>query len=205
MRTCDYSSAARYLLINLWPNAWFLPFRQIGALAMAQPQNRKTWYLAQLKPNSALIASRNLTHQGIETFLPLREETEARGGRFMTATKPLFPGYIFVALDTEQSLWRKVNATYGITKLVSFGALPAPVPEGLVEALKARCGAGNLFQALEELHPGDEVQLTKGPLATTLAKIESVDPDQRVWVLIDIMGRPTRVAVDPETLRRADT
>lgn len=172
---------------------------------MHPTHEHKSWYLAQLKPNCAQIAVRNLARQGIETFLPLREQTQAKGGKFTTAIRPLFPGYIFVALNTAEGLWRKVNSTYGITKLVSFGAMPTPVPADLVYALQARCDEGAVFREADALKPGDHVQVTKGPFTSALAQIEGSAPDQRVWVLMDVMGRSTRVAVDPGDLRRADS
>jgi transcriptional antiterminator RfaH len=43
--------------------------------------------------------------------------------------------------------------------------------------------------------------LTKGPFADFVATIESITPDRRVWVLMEIMGGATRVAVDVQNLR----
>ena len=80
--------------------------------------------MAQLKPSCAQIAQKNLIRQGFETFLPMEEETRQRNGKFVTATRPLFTGYIFMAFDVADGLWRAVNATHGITKLVSFGKSP---------------------------------------------------------------------------------
>jgi len=160
-----------------------------------------SWFLAQLKPNSATIAERNLKRQGFETFLPLEETTRARGGRFVSATRPLFPGYIFVAFDAARGLWRSVNATRGVTRLVSFGQAPAAVPQELVAQLMARCdGAGKLVPRAE-LAPGDRVELTRGPFTDFVAEVDQIAPDRRVWVLLDIMGGTTRVAVDPVHLR----
>ena len=74
-----------------------------------------SWFLAQLKPNCARIADKHLTRQGFRTFLPLEEETRQRKGKFVTADRPLFPGYIFVAFDVARGFWRTVNSTHGIT------------------------------------------------------------------------------------------
>ncbi len=63
-----------------------------------------SWFLAQLKPNCANIADKNLKRQGFKTFLPMEEETSQRGGKFVTAMRPLFPGYIFVAFDAARVL-----------------------------------------------------------------------------------------------------
>ena len=88
---------------------------------MAVQDRNSGWFLAQIKPNCATIANRNLRRQGFETFLPMEEETRQRSGKFVTTKRPLFPGYIFVAFDANRGHLRSVNSTYGITKLVSFG------------------------------------------------------------------------------------
>lgn len=161
----------------------------------------KTWFLAQVKPNSANIADINLKRQGFETFLPMEEQTRKRNSRFVTALQPVFPGYIFVALDAAQGLWRKVNSTTGITKLVSFGKDPAQVPDDLVTALMQRCdGSGRLLPE-NALQVGDQVTVTTGPFANIVAEIEQIAPDRRVWVLMDLLGRQTRMALQPNQLR----
>ena len=87
---------------------------------MTYHDRRATWFLAQLKPNSHRIAEKNLRRQSFATFLPMQQETSRRNGRFVTTVKPLFPGYLFVALDTSAGGWHRVNNTYGVTRLVSF-------------------------------------------------------------------------------------
>ena len=42
---------------------------------------------------------------------------------------------------------------------------------------------------------------SKGPFTGFVATIETIAPDRRVWVLIEIMGGQTRVAVSAEHLR----
>lgn len=160
-----------------------------------------SWFLAQLKPNGANIADKNLKRQGFQTFLPLGEETRQRNGKFVTAMRPLFPGYIFVAFDVAQGLWRTVNSTYGIKRLVSFGKEPTTVPLELVSQLMLRCDAKGKLLPPKLLKPGDQVTLTKGPLANFVAEVEQVAPDQRVWVLMEIMGGQTRVAVRSDLCR----
>ncbi len=160
-----------------------------------------SWFLAQLKPNAARIAERNLTRQGYRTFLPLEEQTVSRGGKFVTAMKPLFPGYIFVAFDAARGLWRTVNSTYGVSRLVSFGREPAAVPGDLVAQLIQRCDSGGKLQPVQMPSPGDKVTLTSGPFANFVAEVERISADQRVWVLMELMGAKTRVAVDAQQLR----
>lgn len=159
------------------------------------------WFLAQLKPNSAQIAQRNLERQGFETFLPIEETTRQSAGRFVTAQRPLFPGYIFVEFDAGQGHWRAVNSTQGITRLVSFGRAPAPVPLGLVDELKTRCDRMGKLVAAPMLASGDAVTFTKGPFSDFLGEVEKVDKDRRVWILMDLMGGQMRVKADEAQLR----
>lgn len=168
---------------------------------MTSDTQKASWFLAQLKPNCAEIANKHLRRQGFETFLPLEEATRQRGGRFVTLQRPLFPGYIFVAFDAVRGYWRQVNSTSGITRIVGFGKEPAPVPLDLVSQIMLRCdGAGKLLPP-EDFQPGDQVTLTKGPFADFVAEVETIAPDRRVWVLMEIMGGQKRVAVRAEQLR----
>ena len=53
----------------------------------------------------------------------------------------------------------------------------------------------------ENQQPGDQVTLTKGPFANFVAEVEKIAPDRRIWVLMEIMGGQTRVAVGADQLR----
>ena len=136
-----------------------------------------SWFLAQLKPNGAQIAKRNLERQGFETFLPLEETTQQRSGRFVTARRPLFPGYIFVAFSAVEGCWRAINSTKGITRLVSFGRAPAPVPSGLVGGLQSRCDSMGKLVAASALATGGAVTFTKGPFTDFVGEVEKIDTE----------------------------
>ena len=160
-----------------------------------------SWFLAQLKPNCANIADKNLKRQGFKTFLPLKEETLQRNGKFVITMQQLFPGYIFVAFNAARGLWRTVNSTYGVTRLVSFGKEPAAVPRVLVSQLLLRCDDKGTLLPPKLLKPGDQVTLTTGPFTNFVAEVERIAPDRRVYVLMEIMGGQTRVAVGADQLR----
>lgn len=173
--------------------------------AQARPTHSASagWYLAQLKPNAIQIALRNLARQAFEVFNPTQVVTTRRNGKFAARDSQLFPGYLFVRLDPQAGAWRAVNSTYGIARLVRFGTYPAPVPQALISDLAGRCDPQGRLRPPEVLHPGDPVRLTSGPFADFVSKVEAIAPDQRIWVLLDILGRATRVAVAREELRRA--
>jgi transcriptional antiterminator RfaH len=159
------------------------------------------WFLAQLKPNCGQIAKRNLERQGFQTFFPRQEETTRCKRKFSTKLRPLFPGYIFVSFDVTQGGWRTVNSTYGITQLVSFDNEPTTVPRDIIVSLMQRCDADAKLLPPPTLMAGDNVQLTSGPFADFMATVEKEAPDKRVWVLLELMGRQTRIMVGEDGLR----
>jgi transcriptional antiterminator RfaH len=171
------------------------------SFSMSPYDRGDSWFLAQLKPNCANIADRNLKRQGFKTFLPMEETTRQYKGKFATVMRPLLPGYIFVAVDVARGFWRTINSTYGVTRLVSFGKEPTAVPLDLVSQLMLRCDAEGKLLPPKLLKPGDQVTLNKGPFANFVAEVEKIAPDRRVWVLMDIMGGQTRVAVAADQLR----
>lgn len=160
-----------------------------------------SWFLAQLKPNGQHLAERNLRRQNFRTFLPLQEMTTRRNGRFISALRPLFPGYLFVAFNPARGAWRAINSTHGVTKLVSFGRFPTSLPRGLVPDLMLHCDERGVLLPQQSVNPGDTVTLTSGAFADFVATVERIEPDRRVWVLLDLMGRTTRVAVEPDSVR----
>jgi transcriptional antiterminator RfaH len=160
----------------------------------------QNWYLAQIKPNAHRLAERNLLRQGFEVFLPLLQETRARGQSFISSTKPIFPGYLFVAAGEGQL--SSVNNTLGISRLVSFGNVPHPVPAALIAGLKLRCDDNGVMALLAKLSAGDIVKIEQGPFAGFVATVDELDRNHRVWVLIDLMGRSSKLAVLANVLSR---
>ena len=161
------------------------------------------WVLAQLKPNCAAIAVRHLERQGLQTFLPLGRHTEARGGRFVTSTRPYFAGYLFVGVGRDSAPWQAIRSTQGISRLVSFGSQPAMVPTALVEQLMQGCDSDGVIAEGPAMSAGDDVRVVQGPFASFIGKVVDLKPDQRAWVLLDVMGKQTRVSMSRGDLRVA--
>ena len=168
---------------------------------MASEDQTETWFLAQLKPNSLRIAQKNLERQGFKTFMPLEETTQRRSQQFITQDRPLFPGYLFVLFDPAMGYWRRINSTQGVSRLVSFGGAPAAVPSTLVAQLEATTDSEGRIVTEAPLTAGMEVKVTQGAFADFVATVQSIAPERRVWVLMDIMGKETRVAIPGDHIR----
>ena len=161
------------------------------------------WYLVQLKPNGHRLAKANLERQGFKTFLPLQNVTTRSAHKFVDRHVPLFPGYMFVELDTAQNAWRKVNSTLGVARIVSLGGTPTPVPSAIINEFISRCDDEGILRPTLGLEVGQDVQVLRGPFANFVAKVEEISPDQRVWILIDLLGQPSRISVTKDAIALA--
>jgi transcriptional antiterminator RfaH len=162
-----------------------------------------SWYAAQTKPNCHWVARRNLEQQGFEVFLPIEETSTRRGAQFRVQRKPLFAGYLFICFAADQAPWRAINNSHGVSKLITSSAdhQPATVPDSLIAALKAQCDDEGVYRGSARLQPGDQVLITRGPFAEFVATVESLSPQQRIWILLDIMGSKMRVAIHGNDLQ----
>ncbi|MDB4086033.1 hypothetical protein N9539_06890 [Amylibacter sp.] len=54
---------------------------------------------------------------------------------------------------------------------------------------------------VEKLTKGNQVKVSNGPFANFVATIETYETDKRIWILMDLMGRKTKIQATAEDLR----
>jgi transcriptional antiterminator RfaH len=163
------------------------------------------WFVAQLRPQGLVRAQAHLHRQGFETFAPNILVTTTRGGAAREARKPLFPGYIFVSFDPDNSNWGAINSTRGIAKLIlSDPRRPQPLPRALMTGLRHRCDASGLLSPQLELSVGDRIRVLSGPFADLVTTIETLPSTARIGVLINLMGREVNTTLSRDKILKLD-
>jgi transcriptional antiterminator RfaH len=161
----------------------------------------KEWFILQFKPNAHVQAIKNLNRQGFATFLPLLENTSRKSSRFINATRPLFPGYMFIEFDRGKTDWHKINNTYGVSRLVTFNTFLKSIPSSVIDDLMNRCDRSGKLLPFETLKKGDQVKILNGPFANFIATVEKHETEQRIWILINLMGRKTKLQTPSNALQ----
>jgi transcriptional antiterminator RfaH len=161
----------------------------------------KEWFILQFKPNAHHQATKNSNRQGFATFLPLLENTSRKASRFINTTRPLFPGYMFIEFDREKSDWHKINNTYGVSRLITFDTFLKSIPTIIIDNLMNRCDFSGKLLTVETLKKGDQVEVLNGPFANFIATVETYETDRRIWILMDLMGRKTKIQMSSENLK----
>ena len=166
----------------------------------------RRWYVVEALPRSEERAAINLQRQGMRTYLPRYRKRRRHARKVELVPAALFPGYLFVRLDVTAEPWRRVNGTFGCRQLVCDGEMPAPLPRGVIRALKAREDEdGFVLFGLpaDGFRRGDRVRITDGPLAERMGLVDSVTDAQRVVLLLDMLGRRVRGQLDADYISAA--
>lgn len=160
------------------------------------------WYLVHTKPRQETIALSNLERQGYVCYLPQMRVQRVRRQRASIVTEPMFARYLLIELDSSEQgkSWGPIRSTLGVHQLVHFGTQPAKVDPQLVALLREReqtLPTAALFQS------GDAVVITQGPFAGIEAIYQNTDPEQRAFILLNILNKPVSLHIDPGQLRKA--
>ncbi|KQK29387.1 hypothetical protein ARD30_17520 [Bosea thiooxidans] len=163
------------------------------------------WYVVQARQRSELRAARELDNQGFEAFLPRYLRTRRHARKATLVGVPLFPGYLFVRLDPSRQRWRSINGTYGVARLIASESGPLPIADAVVDGLRARLdGDGYIAMSPRpDFAQGQVVRIRSGSFAETLGLFEGFRDQDRVAVLLDLLGGKVRVLLDEGMVEKA--
>lgn len=163
------------------------------------------WHAVQTKPGQEDKAAFNLRRQGYGVYLPKYARLRRHARKTERVARPLFSGYLFVAVDAGRQGWRAINSTLGVARLVAATDAPIAVPEAVIEGLRAREGGDGCVRLEPQRHlrSGDKVRVTEGAFESFLGLYEGLTEGERALVLIDFLGRKVRALIDPEALAAA--
>ena len=166
-----------------------------------QPQ----WYVVQTQANAENKAVAYLGRQGFMTYLPRYLKRRRHARRVDIVAAPLFPRYLFVEIDMAVQRWRAINSTFGVSRLVCNGELPAPVPDRVVDLLRNCADTAGFIQLdhRPKFKTGDRIRIREGAFYDCLGIYEGMPDHDRVGILLDLLGRKVRVLLDAEAIAAA--
>ena len=153
----------------------------------------KKWYLIRTKPRQEQIAIDNLCNQNYHTYCPK--------GLVNKKNVVLFPGYLFIQLDINLQNWSPIKSTKGVSNFVRFGMTYAQIPERIIEFIKAsEKSTSEKINNFSKLTPGDNVLITEGVFKNYNAIFESLKSDERVILLMNILGQQQTINIERKSL-----
>jgi transcriptional antiterminator RfaH len=161
-------------------------------------QSGPRWYVAQTQPHAEGRAVGHLERQGFLPFLPRYLKRRRHARRTEIVGVPLFPRYVFVSVDIARQRWHAIRSTIGIVRLIERKDGPVVVTPGIVEGLIARQDEQGFIRlgSPAGLKAGDSVRVLGGAFEQCLGLLEQISDEERVTILLDLLGRKVRVSLD---------
>jgi transcriptional antiterminator RfaH len=161
-----------------------------------------TWQLAVSAPGAENRVSAHLTRAQLPFHIFRHLEVRVSRGRKQERLVPTFPRYVF-AWCPIGSARREVRETYGIVAMVE-----GTVPQSIMDDLLARADCQSIIDfprppRAERFLPGERVRVAGGPYQGFDAIWHARTGEQRVRVLLGMMGRQVPIDMDDEWLEAA--
>ncbi len=163
------------------------------------------WYVVQTQANAEMKAVSHLQRQGFTTYLPRTLKRRRHARRIETLPAPLFPRYLFVAIDMATQRWRSIQSTIGVSRLVCNGNEPASVDHDVIDRLQRQQNENGFIhlEAKPRYAVGEKLRLLDGVFSSCYGIYEGMADRERVAILLDMLGRKVRVLADIESVAAA--
>jgi transcription termination/antitermination protein NusG len=171
------------------PGRWFVVHTQSG-------------YEKKVKQNlEARIHSMNAEEAVYEVVIPMEDYVDFKNGKRIVAQRKMFPGYLLVRAELDDTAWFVIRNTPGVTGFVGQGAKPSPLPRKDVEAFLMPKGTEEQVATRAkprlEYEIGETVRVREGPFADFSGEVIEINEDQlKLKVLVNIFGRETPVELE---------
>ena len=163
------------------------------------------WYAVYTQPHAETKAFEQLLRQGYSAYLPRYRTRVSHARRRLTVLRPLFPRYLFAGVDRASMRWRPILSTFGVADVVRAGDEPACVPTDIVSAIREREEAGYFDRdnPQQSLRLGELVRVTTGALEDMVGRLVELRDQDRVVVLLELLGRTVRAQLRAEAVETA--
>lgn len=158
------------------------------------------WFVLRTQTKREHIAAKILADiDGVEVFCPrIRYKKATRRGKIWWV-EPLFPSYL-LAKFLYPTYARQVTASHGVTNIVNFGGNTLSLSEEVVSQIREMVQEQNQDDIIEftpTISEGDEVEISDGAFkGISGTVIEPLPSQERVKILIELLGQPQLVDID---------
>jgi transcriptional antiterminator RfaH len=165
----------------------------------------RSWYVVQTHSHCEGRAVQHLARQGFETYFPRYLKRRRHARRIDVVVAPLFPGYLFVAIDRSIQRWRSIQSTIGVVRLLCNGDAPCEVPPAILNEIRRQESSDGYvaLRSMPAFNPGDAIRIVDGAFAECLGLFDQMRDRERVSVLLNLLGRKVRLTLSAENIAAA--
>lgn len=158
------------------------------------------WAVFRVRAGRLRLAESGLKALGFVVYAPRWSEVRVHHGKRHKHTRQMLGSYVFISVTEEWRAVRKLPSVIGYIRGASTAG-PVPVPDAVIEALRARERDGPPARSGDRLAVGDPVRVVGGPFAERLGTCAAVGQND-VVVLISVFGAEREIRIRRAAVRR---
>lgn len=161
---------------------------------MNKNQPFHSWYAVHIRSRSLQHVSEALAHKGYEIFSPTYSVAHHVGGRRKTVEKPLFPGYLFCAMDPNERM--PVLMVSGVIAILGTANVPTPVAPDEINGIRRMVESGLPTEPYRLLEPGVILRVEQGPLKGVKGVLVTHRGSTRLVMTLSLLNRSVAAEID---------
>lgn len=150
-------------------------------------------YENMVRDNLEMVFKKNnLSDRLFELSIPMEDVVEEKNGKRKIVQRKMFPCYVLIKMDYDNSMWHIITNTRGVTGFVGPMGRPMPLTDEEVKRM-------HLEKTVVEtdLKEGDKVKITDGALIDFVGIVETIDlAASKCRVNVSMFGRNTPVDLE---------
>ena len=158
------------------------------------------WYAVHTRSRHEDKVYTGLTQKTYHAFLPHIEAWSKRKDRKKKILLPMFPGYLFVELDSlEPEIRLDVLKTFGVVKILGDRSTyePIPVPDVTIDALQKIVGSKVDIQHFQYPKIGESARITDGPFKGVEGVVAATDYEKELFfITIELLKRSVAIKLE---------
>lgn len=178
----------------------------------SSPELKGEWFIVQCYTGqekrvqariALLIEEKGLQNRIFQVLVPEEEIVEIKNNKRLEKTSKIFPGYVFVEMDMDDTSYHEVRSLPGVAKFIGSKSRPTPVTED--DILRVLRKVGDKSKTVDvDFEEGEVVKVIGGPFRGYSGPISEINGEKGILkALISIFGRETPVQLDFDQVERA--
>ena len=154
-----------------------------------------SWFAVHTRSKCEKKVASQLDDLQIKCFLPIVKEIRTWSDRRKVIDQPLFPGYVFVRIPSEDRARVSVLRTSGVVGFVGVQGQGIPIPDPEIENIQTLLSSRVPFEPYPFLCVGQKVRIRGGYLDGVERILAAKNSDWSVVISIDLIQRSLAVQV----------
>lgn len=131
-----------------------------------------------------------------EVIVPTEDVYEIKNGVKKVSARSLYPGYVFINVDLDTSLWHTIQSLPKVSGFIGESKKPTPLGEGDIAHILEKVQNRAAPKPKISFEQGEVVRINEGPFANFTGTVEGYDIEHKKLKLnVSIFGRNTPIEI----------